>query len=822
MKNRILFILVLVLLLSFSFKVSANESCSTTGYTILTINGIFTDETGAIENKNKLKNKFSKIYNNQPLTIDYLYNPSHLAGLGDLVDVVAQGLFDQKSDYDLTEMLNDASQKVTTQKLLLVAHSQGNFYANNFYDKVADQTGGVPKNSIGVYSVATPANRVAGEGKYLTSDTDKVIATLAGRVFSIMTPNVHIPLQNGDDNNGHDFSSVYLKYESSRIISDIQSSLNKLSANTIQDTQKPCIAPPKLTIIHKIEKVALAVADPIANVTKSTATAVYNSSSLVANTGANAIAWLYNQGVSLAKNTIGGLSGNNLASVAIQEEQSQAINTANEPLPYNPEPQDITINSTENQSVQTQTENDIVINIPNQESPVAPQILPAINQIIYHGGGSSPAPNTETEMPATETPPADTTPPLDTTAPVISIIGDNPATIDVNSAYTDLGATAIDDIDGTLAVSTTGVDTIDTATVGAYTVTYTATDLSNNIATSTRIVNVVQPAITVPDPNSANKILAFSFNNLSPNVSGIINEVSYTIYLPVLKSTNLTALVPTILISNSAYISPNSGVAQDFTNPVTYTVTAIDGSTQEYIVSVIPSSAGQQIDFDSSNNIAIVGQFLLCNYDNYTNYVTGTNGGLSSYISSTNWRTPYQQEPNSDMPVNKNFRFIFGVTIDSLFDCEHGTHMNDYSNSFYYATSDGSSVVYGSYVDTTPPAPDTTLPAVINYTFNGSSANITTNPISNHLPIVINVNKDVNWISIKIENQNNSSIYKYFYPGGSCDEKATCSETWDGLLSSGGLLQNGTYRIKVHIKDNSNNQYNDYLTPYVITVDNSL
>ena len=97
---------------------------------------------------------------------------------------VYQKIFDNETveDYDLIEMLKSASEKVKTQKLLLVAHSQGNFYANSFYDTVAEKQGGVPRESIGVYSVATPASRVAGGGKWLTSDTDKVISGIVGRL----------------------------------------------------------------------------------------------------------------------------------------------------------------------------------------------------------------------------------------------------------------------------------------------------------------------------------------------------------------------------------------------------------------------------------------------------------------------------------------------------------------------------------------------------------------------------------------------------------------------------------------------------------------
>jgi len=51
--------------------------------------------------------------------------------------------------------------------------------------------------------------------------------------------------------------------------------------------------------------------------------------------------------------------------------------------------------------------------------------------------------------------------------------------------------------------------------------------------------------------------------------------------------TDVTKLTPTISIPAAATISPKSGVAENFTNPVAYTVTAQDGSAQNYIVTVI-------------------------------------------------------------------------------------------------------------------------------------------------------------------------------------------------------------------------------------------
>lgn len=77
----------------------------------------------------------------------------------------------------------------------------------------------------------------------------------------------------------------------------------------------------------------------------------------------------------------------------------------------------------------------------------------------------------------------------DITPPVITINGDNPLTLVLGTLYVDPGATAIDNSDGTIPVTTTG--SVNTASVGTYPVTYTATDFSVNTSTATRPVKVI-------------------------------------------------------------------------------------------------------------------------------------------------------------------------------------------------------------------------------------------------------------------------------------------------------------------------------------------
>lgn len=89
---------------------------------------------------------------------------------------------------------------------------------------------------------------------------------------------------------------------------------------------------------------------------------------------------------------------------------------------------------------------------------------------------------------------------VDQTAPTITILGDNPATIEAGSSYTDAGATATDNYNNDVTADITVTSTVDTNTIGSYTVTYSVSDASGNQATAVRSVIVedsTPPSITL-------------------------------------------------------------------------------------------------------------------------------------------------------------------------------------------------------------------------------------------------------------------------------------------------------------------------------------
>jgi len=112
------------------------------------------------------------------------------------------------------------------------------------------------------------------------------------------------------------------------------------------------------------------------------------------------------------------------------------------------------------------------------------------------------------------------TPPRDTTPPAITLLGDNPQIIEAGQAYTELGATASDNLDGDLSTSIViDASAVDTAVPGDYTVTYDVMDAAGNAATTvTRTVRVQNPPLPAAPTVSLEtdiKKLVFSWDSVA-------------------------------------------------------------------------------------------------------------------------------------------------------------------------------------------------------------------------------------------------------------------------------------------------------------------
>jgi len=108
------------------------------------------------------------------------------------------------------------------------------------------------------------------------------------------------------------------------------------------------------------------------------------------------------------------------------------------------------------------------------------------------------------------------------------------------------------------------------------------------------INEIEKPEPEKPEKKSSEKqITSFGFS--TPSAAGVINESAKSIAVEVPYGTNVTALAPSIAVSAKAIVSPASGIAQNFNSSVIYTVTAEDGSTASYTVTIKIASGGPVI-----------------------------------------------------------------------------------------------------------------------------------------------------------------------------------------------------------------------------------
>jgi len=102
-------------------------------------------------------------------------------------------------------------------------------------------------------------------------------------------------------------------------------------------------------------------------------------------------------------------------------------------------------------------------------------------------------------------------------------------------------------------------------------------------------------------PSNENEMLSFVLEGLDPAVSATITDTLVNAVVPA--NTDLTSLVPNIEISDLASVDPASGIAQDFTSPITYTVTAENGEEQIYFVKVELSTDREELEVDHVFNM---------------------------------------------------------------------------------------------------------------------------------------------------------------------------------------------------------------------------
>jgi len=264
MKFSILILLVAALLIVPIFSLA---ECNKIGTTVIFVNGIFGELKFAQADAKSLAIEYALRGKGRDISFINGYNASHAEGVADLVEAAVQMYLGGFLDHDLTDILRQIHADLKTQRVLLVGHSQGTFYTNAAYDYLIGH--GVDKGSIAVYNVATPANKVAGDGNYLTSSSDKIIDSIARKLATVavakkpLPANIDIKIPDNpeiDYSNGHSFSNAYLGLVPDKIISGIDNDLNSLTANS---DKNECFIQPELGTMYRVFDLGYQIVDSV-------------------------------------------------------------------------------------------------------------------------------------------------------------------------------------------------------------------------------------------------------------------------------------------------------------------------------------------------------------------------------------------------------------------------------------------------------------------------------------------------------------------------------------------------------------------------------
>lgn len=148
-------------------------------------------------------------------------------------------------------------------------------------------------------------------------------------------------------------------------------------------------------------------------------------------------------------------------------------------------------------------------------------------------------------------------------------------------------------------------------------------------------VNVVYKGVKLKGTEKTEaQITSFTFDSSVDANSVVISQPvineDNTITFGVSEGADVTALVPTITVSEGATLSPAGGVATDFSDDITYTVVSEDGKTvAEYVVSIPTQMTSMKFTFDEGWEDVVFQGDITYPSPNPINLLATSNGGAA-------------------------------------------------------------------------------------------------------------------------------------------------------------------------------------------------
>ena len=227
----------------------------------------------------------------------------------------------------------------------------------------------------------------------------------------------------------------------------------------------------------------------------------------------------------------------------------------------------------------------------------------------------------------------------DTTAPIITLIGENAITLEVGTSYNDAGATALDNNDGDLSANIIVTGTVDTSTVGMYTITYSATNASENTGSATRtviIVDTILPVITLLGDNPVSIKVGSTYTDAGATASDNYDG-DLTSSITTVNNVNLNTVGTYTVTYNVS--DANSNSAQEVTRTVNVVSNLSVEENSKSILKIYPNPTNNSWNISTSITIQsiqlydIIGRKVLAIYPKTKDYkINGAKFSNGVYI----------------------------------------------------------------------------------------------------------------------------------------------------------------------------------------------
>ncbi|GEM_PF-1662350 len=275
---------------------------------------------------------------------------------------------------------------------------------------------------------------------------------------------------------------------------------------------------------------------------------------------------------------------------------------------------------------------------------------------------------------------------VDQTKPVITLTGAASVDITYGSTYTDLGATATDNVDGTITSSIVVTGTVtNTSPVGTYTIQYNVTDEAGNAAIEvTRTVNVLKAPLTITADDQT-KVYGTVNPTLTFQYSGFVNGETDAV-LTTVPTANTTIDATTVVGVYTGAITVDGGVDENYsfdyvsgdftitiataTINIANTNQTYDGTAKSVTTATTPTGLTVDVTYDGSTTVPTnAGTYAVVATINDTNYQGTQSGSLtinmaSATINITNTTQTYDGTAKSVTTVTTPA----GLTVDITYD----------------------------------------------------------------------------------------------------------------------------------------------------------